>query len=129
MAEETWRIFSTRLTLSANASRVAVEARCKLSRAFSYFPVFEIGKDSEANFFVESSAAFVGGGGSTLVTGRETALMLSSEAARSVGACPSAIVCGSGSSVGCESAFPHSGQNIAGSRMDAPHEAQRGEIS
>src|SRR6266478_4329536 len=105
--EETWRIFSTRLTLSASAPRVAVEARCRLSRALPYVPAFVTGSAGGSNFLPESWAV-------TFAT---------------AGAPASAATCGSGSGAGRESGLPQSGQNMAGSRMDAPQEAQRCEIS
>src|SRR2546425_5489853 len=138
MTVETCRIFSTRLTLSASASRVAVEARCNLSRAVC----FECGGVCSGGFCAETLGACFGGGaslavcisaaGATMTCGGEVMTALAGSFGTDAGgdACASSLALGPNATSGVFArGLPHCGQNSASSRYEAPQAKHRREIS
>src|ERR1051326_2557945 len=133
-------MLSTRLTFSANASRVAVEARCSLARAVSC--LIECGADAAgsrtggaevaASWFRSSVWVTIGASAAGPFDNDEGAagtLTADSGGAEAGGGGGSSARVTGELSATLARGFPHSGQNSAPSRKEAPQAKHRREIS
>src|SRR6266403_2349248 len=136
MAVETSCIFSTRFTLSSNAPRATLEARCNLSLVRARAPCGTAGSDDLSVVVVAVWGAAAGPASATASGDVDASLGTTGSAGVASVKAGCSISKAAGDSAADDSVWaaavsglPHSRQNIPGSRTAAPHDEQRVEIS